>query len=95
MDIIASPTMRDNILLAGLNDEQEEELCYGLHTNGFTIWGSQPWNPMGWEISQEFLEKWEGIVDEETIKCSNFWRFERGEGPLEWGVGGGVLGEVF
>lgn len=39
--------------------------------------------------------KWAWLVDHEMIRCSNFWRAERGESPLivpDWG--GSILGEV-
>ena len=48
---------------------------------------------MGWEVSPEFLEKWAWLVDEDTVRWSNFWRFERGEVPLKM-VGIGRVGEV-
>ena len=38
---------------------------------------------MGWEVAQGFVDKWGWILDDETIKSSNFWRGERGEGPLD------------
>lgn len=47
LDVIAPPSLRDNILLARLDDEQDEQLCYEIHSNSFTVWGSQPWNSMG------------------------------------------------
>jgi hypothetical protein len=95
IDIIASPRFRENILLAGLDDEQEDRFCHALHDDGFTIWGSQPWNPMGWEASQQFVDLWGWMMDEETIQCSNFWRFERGDLPLVTpAVVGEILGEV-
>lgn len=47
LDMVASPSVRDNILVAMLRDEQEDQLCYDLHIDSFTIWGSQPWNSRG------------------------------------------------
>ena len=35
-----------------------------------------------WEISQRFVTSWPWLVDNEMIRCSNFWRAERGEGSL-------------
>ena len=35
-----------------------------------------------WEISQAFLTNWTWLVDHELLRASNFWRAERGEGPL-------------
>ena len=113
IDIIGPPSLRDNILLSGLTDEQEEQLCLDLHVDTFTIWGSQPWNALGmysllfaatlcligdflaWEISQTFLTNWTWLVDHELLRSSNFWRAERGEGPLVLPyVSGGVLEEI-
>ncbi|KAI9737871.1 MAG: hypothetical protein M1834_009241 [Cirrosporium novae-zelandiae] len=82
IDILASPSLRNNILLAQLTDEQEDQLCYDLTSMGFTVWGSQPWDPMGWEVSQDFIDKWGWLVDRDTVRFSNFWRRERGEEPL-------------
>ncbi len=47
LDIIALPALRDNVLLACLDEETEEQLCYEVHLGSFTVWGSQPWNAMG------------------------------------------------
>ena len=95
IDVLANPKFRDSILLAGLGDDQELEFCHALHEHGFTIWGSQPWNPMGWELSQAFVDQWGWLMDEESIRFSNFWRFERGELPLiTCAIPGGILGEV-
>ena len=82
VDLLPSPSLRDNIVSASLDDAQEEQLCYDLHLIGFTIWGSQPWDPMGWEVSQEFVDSWSWLIDPETIRYSNFWRTARGELPL-------------
>ena len=37
---------------------------------------------LAWEISQAFVTKWAWLVDHDLIHCSNFWRAERGQGPL-------------
>ncbi|CAF9942153.1 MAG: hypothetical protein ALECFALPRED_009547 [Alectoria fallacina] len=47
LDMIAPPSLRNNILLSVMTDEQEDQLCYGMHSDSFTIWGSQPWNSLG------------------------------------------------
>ncbi|MCJ1460129.1 hypothetical protein MMC28_010508 [Mycoblastus sanguinarius] len=95
LDILASPSLRDNILLTLLSEEQEEELCYEIHADSFTVWGSQPWNFMAWEISQAFMSKWAWLLDDDTVRCSNFWRAERGESPLVVpDLGVGLQGEV-
>ncbi|KAK5093987.1 hypothetical protein LTS08_008771 [Lithohypha guttulata] len=82
LDVIAPPRLRDNILMARLTDEEEEIVCYAIHSDSFTVWGEQPWNAMGWEMSQSFTNDWAWLLDEETIQYSNFWRAERGEPPL-------------
>ena len=47
IDIIGPPSLRDNILLSVMTEEQEDQLCVDLHLSSFTIWGSQPWNALG------------------------------------------------
>ena len=47
LDIVAPSSFRDNVLLAGLEEAVEDQLCYELHFESFTVWGSQPWNAMG------------------------------------------------
>ncbi|KAL9127324.1 MAG: hypothetical protein Q9175_007757 [Cornicularia normoerica] len=95
VDIIAPPSLRDNILLSIMTNEQEDQLCYEMHCGSFTIWGSQPWNALAWEISQAFVTNWAWLMDNEIIRCSNFWRGERGEGPLVVpDLGGIILGEI-
>ena len=47
LDMIALPSLRDNVLLAAMTEEQEDQLCHDMHCGFFTIWGSQPWNALG------------------------------------------------
>lgn len=47
LDMITPPSLRDNVLLSVMTDEQEDRLCYEMHCGSFTIWGSQPWNALG------------------------------------------------
>ena len=47
IDVIGPPSLRDNILLSVLTEEQESQLCHDMHVGTFTIWGSQPWNALG------------------------------------------------
>ena len=46
LDVIAIPSLRDNMIVAALSDEQEDEICSDMHQKSFTVWGSQPWNAM-------------------------------------------------
>lgn len=47
LDLLAPAEFRDNVLLALLDDDLEDQLCYEIHLGSFTVWGSQPWNSMG------------------------------------------------
>lgn len=83
LDLLAPAGLRDNILVAQLDDDQEDSLCHGIHEEGLRVWGGQPWSPVGWEFSQSFADQWGWLLDEGSIASSNFWRFERGEPPLK------------
>ena len=37
---------------------------------------------VAWEVTQTFATSWAWLLDEQTVRSSNFWRGERGEGPL-------------
>lgn len=82
LDLLASSGLRDNIILAMLDGDQEDQLCHSFHSDSLRVWGAQPWSPIGWEFSQTFVDKWGWLLDAATIDTSNFWRFERGEAPL-------------
>ena len=47
LDMISPSSLRDNVLLFVMTDEQEDQLCTDMHSGSFTIWGSQPWNALG------------------------------------------------
>ena len=47
LDMIAPSSLRDNVLLSAMTEEQENQLCFDMHSGSFTIWGSQPWNALG------------------------------------------------
>ncbi|KAI1112918.1 hypothetical protein F5Y14DRAFT_241727 [Nemania sp. NC0429] len=89
MDIFPLSSMRDRIiLLAGTFDE--DELCADIggknptteHT-GMLVWGD-PWDPMGWELSEYVAIKWAWLLDgcEELFTATDYWRGQRGEAPL-------------
>ena len=41
------------------------------------------------------MTNWAWLVDGELMRCSNFWRAERGEGPLILpDLSGGILEEI-
>lgn len=82
LDMLASSGLRDNALLAMLDDDQENDLCRSFHHDGLKVWGGQPWSPVGWEFSQSFADRWGWLLDAACVESSNFWRFERSEPPL-------------
>lgn len=55
LDVMAPPAFRDNVLLACLDDDVGEQLCYEMHVGSFTVWGEQPWNAMGMDFSFHVL----------------------------------------
>lgn len=83
IDTLPFPSMRDKILqsqaILDLDDLRRDVLEMGLK-----CWGRNPWNERGWELSEEFLEKWWFLVDETIVDQTNFWRMERGEEVLVW-----------
>ncbi|OJJ29876.1 hypothetical protein ASPWEDRAFT_177609 [Aspergillus wentii DTO 134E9] len=53
--------------------------------NCIIVWGD-PWDPMNWEITETFLQKWGRLVKEcpEIMWSTNYWRHVRGEKRLTW-----------
>lgn len=50
---------------------------------------------IAWEISQEFATSWGWLLDDASIRATNFWRGERGEPPLVvHDSGGGFVEEL-
>ncbi|CAG8980977.1 hypothetical protein HYALB_00011086 [Hymenoscyphus albidus] len=93
IDLLPMPALRDNILRQHADSFDEAELCHAMrgqapdHNPGLLVW-SDPWDPTGWEVTDEFLKTWGWVI----ISCSdllhstNTWRARRGEKPLslEW-----------
>lgn len=86
------PKMRDNLLLAGyLHDE--DQLCNDLvefgnvsnEQTGLIVW-NDPWDSMGLEVSETFLDKWAWTVSGfvKLLESTNYWRAKRGEKPLSF-----------
>ncbi|KAL5324868.1 hypothetical protein ACEPPN_005987 [Leptodophora sp. 'Broadleaf-Isolate-01'] len=90
IDLWPMPKMRDNLLLAG-DSYDEDQLCNDLvefgdvthEQTGLIVW-SEPWDSMGWEVSEAFLKKWAWTVRgcEELLHSTNYWRAKRGENPV-------------
>ena len=63
IDMIAPPSLRDNVLLSILTDEQEDQLCISMHSGSFTIWGSQPWTALGMYLLPSFVIAGQADID--------------------------------
>jgi len=51
---------------------------------------------VAWEVSQEFATSWWWLLDQASIRATNFWRGERGESPLVLPDSGGCdMEEIF
>ena len=91
IDILPSPVMRDNLLLAG-DSYDEMELCADLvgffseskGRTGMIVWG-EPWDAAGWEVTESFVKHWFWTIRgcEQLLRSTNYWRQRRGEGPLQ------------
>ena len=81
VDIIPFPAVRDRIL-SSLAVIDEVQLCMDLQEGAMVVWGDVAWDPLGWEISEDFTQKWWFLIDDQVVRTSNFWRRQRGEKPL-------------
>ncbi|EQB47661.1 hypothetical protein CGLO_13174 [Colletotrichum gloeosporioides Cg-14] len=87
LDFLPLPRMRDNLIKAD-GSYDDEELCLDMIGDGdapsgkgeMILWGD-PWDPMNWEVTELFVNKWRWVLEgcEEMIRSSNFWRAQRGE----------------
>ena len=92
IDLLPVPTMRDNLLRAA-EEWDQDGLCTDLigHGNdastgiGMVIWG-EPWDPAGWEVTAGFLQHWGWTIRgcDELVDATNSWRERRGEEPLDF-----------
>lgn len=88
LDFFPLPKMRDNLIQAGDNWD-DEELCHDImgfwNTSssgdaGLLVWGD-PWDIGNWEVTEAFLKKWQWVVRgcPELMNSTNAWRVKRGE----------------
>lgn len=92
IDLFPFPRLRDNILRQGENYD-DDELCYDLvevchapsDRSGLIVWG-EPWDPLGWEATSEFVRKWGLILTgcQDLLRSTNYWRATRGEAALSF-----------
>ena len=81
IDMLPWPSMRDR-MLSSSQVINETEFIQDMASNHFRVWGSCPWDPMGWEVGPYVASKWWFLMDEEVMRTTNFWRSQRGEEAL-------------
>ncbi|KAI1119927.1 hypothetical protein F5Y10DRAFT_290639 [Nemania abortiva] len=89
IDLFPFGSLRDSLIHAQ-DIIDEDELCADLggknatteHT-GLIVW-EDPWDPMGWEVSEYVAVKWARLFDgcKQLLMATNYWRRQRGEPPL-------------
>jgi hypothetical protein len=81
IDMLPWSSLRDRMLISptAINDW---EFVNDMGTSDLRVWGSTPWDPMGWEVGPEFARKWWFLMDDGIVHTSNFWRRQRGEETL-------------
>jgi len=79
VDMLPWSSLRDRVLnsIMTINEIEFVQDMYEMK-----VWGSTPWDPMGWEVSPEFVRKWWFLMDDGVMRTTNFWRSQRGEEPL-------------
>ncbi|KAK9242948.1 hypothetical protein V1506DRAFT_545944 [Lipomyces tetrasporus] len=78
VDAIPFPSLRDSLLLQVHSGGFDEiEFCSDLLNNGFRIWGSDPTQPMAWEVTEEFAKKWRWLMDDSILDIAKFWSGQR------------------
>jgi hypothetical protein len=81
IDLLPWPSLRRNLILAnGIMDDHG--FMTDMNSDKLRVWGTIPWDPMGWEVSEEFLTKWWFLLDENILRVTNFWRRQRKESEL-------------
>jgi hypothetical protein len=69
IDMLPWCLLRDRILrsISAINEAE-----FVKDMADFQVWGSTPYDPMGWEISAEFARKWWFLIDDVMIKRPTF-----------------------
>ncbi|OBT71629.1 hypothetical protein VF21_08951 [Pseudogymnoascus sp. 05NY08] len=89
IDLLPMPAMRDNIFRQEVDSFDEVELCHAMRGQapdlnpGLLVW-SDPWDPAGWEVTEEFIRSWGWVIAgcADLLHSTNTWRARRGEKPL-------------
>ncbi|KAF7943968.1 hypothetical protein EAE96_010380 [Botrytis aclada] len=90
IDCLPVSQMRQNLIRAG-NAFDVMDLCgdliglfsAGTGKTGMVIWG-EPWDVAGWEVTEEFLERWGWTIKGcwDLFESTNRWRAGRGQKAL-------------
>ncbi|KAG8666700.1 hypothetical protein FPOAC2_11818 [Fusarium poae] len=81
LDMLPWASLRDK-LLKSMSVINEDEFMSDMRSGNLKVWGQLPWDPMGWEVSENFARRWWFLMDGGIVRTSNFWRAQRGEPPL-------------
>lgn len=81
VDMLPWASVRDR-MLNSITAINEFEFVMDMGASDLKVWGSTPWDPLGWEVGPEFARKWWFLMDEGILCASNFWRVQRGEESL-------------
>ena len=89
IDLLPMPRMRDNIFCKDVESFDEEELCHAMrgqapeNNPSLLVW-RDPWDPTGWEVTEEFIMSWGWVIAgcTDLLRSTNSWRARRGERPL-------------
>ncbi|RDW62364.1 hypothetical protein BP6252_11797 [Coleophoma cylindrospora] len=79
VDMLPWSSLRDRMLSSA---QVINELEFFTDMPLLRVWGSTPWDPMGWEVTPEFARKWWFLMDDGIMQSTNFWRSQRGEEAL-------------
>ncbi|PWY66376.1 hypothetical protein BO94DRAFT_504351 [Aspergillus sclerotioniger CBS 115572] len=102
LDFFPFARLRDNLIE---NEDCMDEAQFCRDLMGFwtvpgehscmLVWGD-PWDPMNWEITEAFLQKWGRLVKgcPEILWSTNHWRRLRGEKRLVWKASFDTIAEV-
>lgn len=88
IDVLPWSEIRDNLLRRDENSYDKKELCRGLRGfqavaggwGGIIVWGD-PWDPLGWEVTEAFASQWPWGVKNchKVLESTRYWRAVGGE----------------
>lgn len=79
VDMLPWSSLRDRTLNSPTAINESE---FVLDMAELKVWGSTPWDPMGWEVGPEWAREWWFLMDDGIMHTTNFWRRQRGEEAL-------------